>query len=172
MNKELIQWINGDMSFLFSSDENKKVKKQIEKKWGLGIIKQMKPKAKPSDKWTGPLGQCIIETLLPYGRKPKIYKGHPIPDWETDDFVFEIKSQSYNGGDAGTAYEKVGILKHRNVSTVYNKPLIIICFGFLEQILKNKSFKKDDRLHSYIELGRSWDIKIVWGSDFIKDLKC
>lgn len=169
MNEEIVKWINGDLSFLFTKNEKKPMKKQLEKEWGLGLTQKMMPRANPSEKWTGPFGQAIIQELLPHGHKPKVIKGQPTPDWETDNYVYEVKSQAFSGGDIGTAYEKVSILKHRNIPELYGKPLIIICFGHLEYILKQKSFRPDDRLDEYLELAKKWNIEFVWGSDFIKE---
>ena len=171
MNTTIEQWVNGDLSFLFDDDMEKNTKKFLERQWGIDIMKELDPTKKKVVHWTGPLGQIILERLLPHGWVPKKIKGQPIPDWETKKYVYEIKAQSYNGFDEGTTYEKVGILKHRNTTINYGKPLKIICIGFLEPILKKRLFVDDDRLDEYLKLGASWDIEFLWGSYFVNKYK-
>lgn len=61
-------------------------------------------------------------------RKPE-QKGGFIPDFETDDAIWEVKTQTYL--TTGTAGEKIlGVpFKYCEVPALYSKPLFIVCRG-------------------------------------------
>jgi hypothetical protein len=141
--KEVIQWLFGDTSFLLSEKKvNKKVNKKALKKredsWGKEMLQLVYPDFN-STQWTGPFGERIVNELYKLiGKsisKPKNKNGFE-PDFETDDFIIEVKSQTYYTD--GTAGEKIlgSPLKYADVPELYSKPLNIICIGNAEKMCK------------------------------------
>lgn len=107
-----------------------KITKEQEKLWGNSIIHDTN-----NNQWTTRLGQSVVfECLDRLGENPKIplKKKSYIPDIETDDFIYEVKTRSWT--TSGTAGEKVygTPLKYAEIPILYEKPLIIICVAYQE----------------------------------------
>ena len=107
-----------------------KITKDQEKIWGNSIIHDTN-----NNQWTTRLGQSIVfECLDQLGENPKIplKKKYYVPDIETDDFIYEVKTRSWT--TSGTAGEKVygTPLKYAEIPILYEKPLIIICVAYQE----------------------------------------
>ena len=109
-----------------------------EKKWGNEMIYITGPKL--NGNYTTKLGEYIIAKVLVEAgfnvKRPEAKNGYQ-PDWETfgnpeTDMLIEVKTSNWTV--AGTAGEKVmgTFLKYRNVSEIYNKPLLIICLAYQE----------------------------------------
>jgi len=137
--KEVIQWLFGDTSFLLSEKKvNKKALKKREDSWGKEMLQLVYPDFN-STQWTGPFGERIVKELYTLiGKsisKPKNKNGFE-PDFETNDFIIEVKSQTYYTD--GTAGEKIlgTPLKYADVPELYSKPLNIICIGNAEKMCK------------------------------------
>ena len=105
--------------------EQRKIAQNNEKEWGNQIIGQ-----KDNGNWTTLLGEGIVfETLKKLGenpRKPKTKNGYS-PDWETDNYIYEVKTRNWT--TSGTAGEKVlGVMyKYSDIPELYGKPLKIVC---------------------------------------------
>lgn len=116
--------------------KNKKKYKNIEKEWGINII------SKNTNQWTTNLGENLVKEVFENKGykiwKPVINKGNR-PDWETNDYIIEVKTRNWT--TTGTAGEKVlGCpLKYAEIPRLYNKPLLIICVAYQEWELKYSS---------------------------------
>ena len=89
--------------------------------------------------WTTLLGEGLVRDILELRgenpRKPE-RKGGFEPDWETDDYMYEVKTS--NWWVAGTAGEKVlgTWIKYQDIPSLYGKPLKIVCVANQEYELE------------------------------------
>lgn len=120
-NENVVKWIFGDTSFIKGKKE--------EDEWGRGLLGV-------SQVWSGVLGEKIFKEFCllqkhSVKRPKKIDKLQP--DWETEDCIFEIKTQTYFTN--GTAGEKIlgAPLKYIKVPKLYNKPLKIVAIANAEK---------------------------------------
>lgn len=138
-----------------TSQKRKTKLSNLEHAWGqeilikyceAGLCKSAKPNTR---QWTNAVGESIVYELLEakYGVvwKPEKLKddhGFVQPDLETKDFIFEVKTRTYN--TSGTIGEKVfgAPFKYCNVPVLYGKPLKIILVGFQEQEYKKLLFEE------------------------------
>ena len=145
----LIQWMCGDTSFLQLPEEYTKKNKTkdneqykiAEDKWGQTMLACRRPDLKPSGQWTTKLGEHICEEfqyLTQHEPKKPIKKNTFEPDVETDESMWEVKTQTYF--TEGTAGEKIlGVpIKYADVPELYGKPLRILCIGCAEQKCRNQ----------------------------------
>lgn len=181
--KEVIQWIFGDTSFLPTSKkiitktaEITRLKK-LEDEWGRRITKLKRPDLDLEGQWTGPFGEEICKELyILLGQNPrsiKEVKDSLDIDFETDNYMIEVKTQTYY--TTGTAGEKVlGVpFKYRNVLNVYEKPLKILCIGGIEKLCKNQYgiFKGDDNANIILEFYKNkLGIEYIAITDILKPL--
>lgn len=148
--KDVLQWIHHDTSFLpvppeLFSKPKYHIQKQckiLEDEWGLKLLSFLREIIKEKNKesqrnWTTKIGETIakeIQILL--GKSVSHPK--PIqtwePDLETEDYVIEVKSQTYF--TTGTAGEKIlGVpFKYAEIPALFGKPLRIICLAYAEQV--------------------------------------
>lgn len=144
-----------------------------EKIWGNRMIGQI-----DNGQWTTKLGECLVRDVLEVlGENPiKISpKGGFQPDWETDEYIYEVKTRNWHVG--GTAGEKVlgTWIKYQDIPQMYSKPLRIVCVGFQEHELtygKTKYFgdKITLKTKQVLDLAKSWDIEYVPFSELIKNI--
>ena len=104
--------------------------KQDERKWGNDMINAIN-----NNNWTTRLGEGIVYELLSrLGKNPRycIQKRRFKPDWETDDYIIEVKTSNWTV--TGTAGEKVlgAPYKYSEIPELYGKPLKIICVAYQE----------------------------------------
>ena len=90
--------------------------------------------------WSGALGEALVAaTLLRHGLTPRPARriGSHVPDWETNDFVIEVKTRNWT--TSGTIGEKTlgSSLKYNAVPHVYKKPLLIVCVAYQEEEFTN-----------------------------------
>ena len=139
--KEVLQWLFGDLSFLPPIEKKNKTQdtkkyKDLEDIWGREILKKKRPDLELKKQWTNKFGEHIIQELYTLlGKKitkPVNKNGHE-PDWEIDDHIIEVKTETYYTD--GTAGEKIlGCpFKYASVPRLYGKPLKIICLGGAEK---------------------------------------
>ena len=139
--KEVIQWLFDDLSFLPDIDKKNKttdttVYKTHEDKWGQNILKLRRPDLKLDKQWTNKFGEHIGEEILSLtGKKvtKPVKKEHYQPDLEVEDTIWEIKTGTYH--TTGTAGEKIlGCpFKYAEIPDLYSKPLKIMCLGGAEK---------------------------------------
>jgi hypothetical protein len=140
-NKEVIQWLFGDLSFLPPIEKKNKTAdtqkyKVLEDEWGRAMTKTRRPDLELAKQWTTCFGQHIAEEILMLlGKtvsKPLKKNGYE-PDREVDDAIWEVKTETYN--TTGTAGEKIlGCpFKYAEIPRLYGKPLQILCLGGAEK---------------------------------------
>jgi hypothetical protein len=143
---------------------NVKMTKSQEREWGRALVEPYRPKNSKAKAWSGLLGEQLIREIYPDGWSPKKLGGFK-PDWETKDVVIEVKTQSWF--TPGTAGEKIlGVpVKYRNLPALYNKPLVIVCFGRAESIWFD--MPRDETLVRIIDFWASMNITYQRGSELI-----
>ena len=151
----------------------KKDAEKTEKKWGNSMIGQTN-----NGQWTTLLGERLVYDVLELrGESPiKVErKGGFEPDWETDNFIYEVKTS--NWWVSGTAGEKVlgTWIKYQTIQELYGKPLRIICVANQEYELeygKIKYFGPDvsTKTKQALDLARSWGIEYIRFSDLASSI--
>ncbi len=141
-----------------------------EKQWGNFMIGQ-----ENNGQWTTLLGeQLVYDVLQLRGENPRkpIAKGGFQPDWETDEFIYEVKTS--NWWVDGTAGEKVygTFIKYQEIPNLYGKPLKIVCVANQEYEFingKTKYFGENitEKTKQVLDLARSWNIEYVKFSDLV-----
>ena len=121
--------------------------RKYEKNFGNSLLKKYFEVNKETAQWTTTVGQMAVKLLLEEREKMFgfLEKGNCVPDLETDDCVYEVKSRTYT--TQGTAGEKIfgPLWKYAEVPRLYNKPLKIVLVGYqeYEAIYKFKLFDSD-----------------------------
>jgi hypothetical protein len=142
--------------------------KNEEKKWGNTMIGQ-----ENNGQWTTLLGEGLVRDVLQMrGENPRkpLRKGGFQPDWETDEYIYEVKTS--NWWVSGTAGEKVygTWIKYQDIPELYGKPLRIVCVAYQEEELingKTKYFGENitKKTQDVLNMARSWGIEYVKFSD-------
>lgn len=130
---------------------------------------------KPHTMWSATFGEKTFEHFLKSKNvnfsKPK-KKNNCKPDFETDDFIYEIKNSNWT--TPGSVGEKIPgtMYKYSDVPLYYKKPLRIICMGYCEWELTHKSYaifgNISDRKKEFLKLAKKFNIEYILFSDFIK----
>ena len=146
---------------------------KTEKEWGNQMIGQVN-----NGQWTTKLGeQLVFDVLKLRGENPRKpeRRGGFEPDWETDEYIYEVKTSNWWVG--GTAGEKVlgTWIKYQNIPDMYNKPLKIVCVAFQEWELthgKTRYFGENitDKSQQILELAKSWNITYLPFSELVRDI--
>tara|TARA_B100001287_G_C22677196_1_gene528337 strand:+ start:1288 stop:1890 length:603 start_codon:yes stop_codon:yes gene_type:complete len=140
---------------------------KAEKKWGNSMIGQ-----KSNGNWTTLLGEGIVhDVLCKRGENPRkpLRKGGYEPDWETDNYIYEVKTRNWT--TSGTAGEKVPavMFKYSDIPELYGKPLRIVCVAYQEWELTNGKTKVfgevGERKRRFLNLAASMGITYVKFSD-------
>ena len=144
--KEVIQWLFADFSFLPPIDTKNKSTdtpkhKANEDSWGQNMLKKRRPDLKLDKQWTNKFGEHICEELFALLGKTvskPTKKENFQPDSEVDDAILEAKAQTFF--TTGTAGEKIlgTPFKYAEVPVLYGKPLKIICMGGAEKICREQ----------------------------------
>ena len=152
----------------------RKDKMQKEREWGNAMIGQVN-----NGQWTTLLGENLVRDVLRLrGETPRRpdKRGGFQPDWETDSFVYEVKTS--NWWVDGTAGEKVfgTWIKYQDIPDLYGKPLRIVCVARQEHELeygKVQYFGKGvkGKTKAALALASSWGIEYVRFSDLVADVK-
>ena len=153
--------------------QKEKLQKE-EKKWGNNMIGQ-----ENNGQWTTLLGERLVRDVLELrGENPRkpARKGGFEPDWETDEYIYEVKTS--NWWVDGTAGEKVlgTFVKYQDIPELYGKPLRIVCVASQEDEFTNgktKYFgeKITKKTQQVLDLARSWNIEYVKFSDLVLSVK-
>jgi len=177
--KERVEWaLTKPEGVVKKEGVTKKSQKEIlqneEKKWGNDMIGQQN-----NGQWTTLLGEGLVRDVLQLrGENPRkpVIKGGFSPDWETDNYIYEVKTS--NWWVDGTAGEKVlgTFIKYQNIPELYGKPLKIVCVASQEDELTNGKTtyfgenvtKKTQQL---LDLASSWEIEYVRFSDLVLPVK-
>ena len=125
--------------------------------------------------WTTLLGENLVRDILQLRgenpRKPE-HKGGFNPDWETDEYIYEVKTS--NWWVSGTAGEKVlgTFIKYQKIPKLYGKPLKIVCVANQEEELTNGKINYfgeniTEETQQVLDLARSWNIEYIKFSDLV-----
>lgn len=181
--KTVLQWIFGDTSFLTQSHQKSKSKfikemKIVEDKWGQEILHKKRPDLKLDGQWTNIFGEYIcMELCILNGKIPSkpLKKQNMQPDYETEDYIWEAKTQTYF--TTGTAGEKIlGVpIKYRNVPILYGKPLKILCIGCAEKECREHygnlpGEKLDELMNEILDFFKNRQIEFIGASDILKKM--
>ena len=144
-----------------------------EKEWGNRMIGQSN-----NGNWTTVLGEHMVRDILALrGENPRRpeHKGGYSPDWETDDYIYEVKTRNWT--TSGTAGEKVlgTMYKYSDIPVLYGKPLKIVCIAYQEHELTNGPTRifgeLSENKQKFIDLAKSMNIEYMKFSDLVKDLE-
>ena len=154
------------------SEENRAAAKNNEKQWGNLMINQIS-----NTQWTTKLGERIVHDVLVLRgespRKPIKKEGYQ-PDWETDDYIYEVKTRNWT--TTGTCGEKVlgTPYKYMDIPEIYGKPLRIVCVAYQEWELTNTNLRVFGELtarkRAFIDYIESQDISYIKFSELVKDI--
>ncbi len=182
--KEVVQWLFGDLSFLPAIEKKNKTSdeakyKVLEDKWGQIVLKTRRPDLKLDKQWTNKFGEHICEEIFMLkGKevsKPK-KKEHCQPDSEVDDAILEAKAQTFY--TSGTAGEKIlGCpFKYAEIPILYGKPLKIVCMGGAEKLCREQygnlpGEKCSVQKQKFLEFFREMKIEYVGATDILNTFK-
>jgi len=182
-NKEVVQWLYGDLSFLgpivhTNKTQDTKEYKILEDNWGRAIVKLRRPDLKLDKQWTTKFGEHLCEEIyLLLGKecsKPA-KKDHHQPDQEVVDLILEVKTETYY--TTGTAGEKIlGCpFKYAEVPVLYEKPLNILCLGGAEKACRdeygNLGDKTSPQKRKFLEFFKAQQIEYVGATDLLNKIE-
>ena len=150
--------------------QQKKNVSNEEKKWGNDMIGQ-----ENNGQWTTLLGEGLVYDILQLrGENPRkpLRKGGFNPDWETDEYIYEVKTS--NWWVDGTAGEKVlgTFIKYQDIPELYGKPLRIVCVANQEEEFTNGKtvyFGENitKKTQQILNMASLWNIEYVKFSDLV-----
>lgn len=182
-NKEVIQWLFGDLSFLPPIEKKNKTTdekkyKVLEDAWGQQTLKGRRADLTLDKQWTNKFGEHICEELLMVQGKEvskPANKEHYQPDSEVDDAIWEAKAQTFY--TSGTAGEKIlgTPFKYAEVPDLYGKPLKILCMGGAEKICREQygnlpGLKCSVQKKRVLDFYKSMALEYVGATDILKGL--
>jgi hypothetical protein len=182
-NKEVLQWLFGDLSFLPPIEKKNKTAdtkkyKVLEDEWGRRITKIRRPDLELAKQWTTCFGQHVAEELLMLQGKtvtvPANKNGYE-PDREVDDAIWEVKTETFH--TEGTAGEKIlGCpFKYAEVPRLYGKPLRIVCLGGAEKACREQygslpGGKCSEEKKAFLDFYKSKGIEYVAATELLKSI--
>ena len=181
--KQVIQWLFGDLSFLpeiqkKNKTTDEKTYKVLEDKWGQDMLRIRRPDLKLDKQWTNKFGEHLCEeifTLLGKQVTKPVNKQHYQPDAEVDDAILEAKAQTFF--TSGTAGEKIlgSPFKYAEVPQLYGKPLKILCMGGAEKVCRESygnlpGEKSSAQKQKILECFREIGIEYIGATDILKSL--
>ncbi|NBP66401.1 MAG: hypothetical protein EBU66_17365 [Bacteroidetes bacterium] len=181
--KEVIQWLNGDLSFLPPIEKKNKTSdeaklKVLEDKWGQQMLRKRRPDLKLDKQWTNKFGEHICEELYMLQNKvvsKPVKKEHFQPDSEIDVAILEAKAGTFF--TSGTAGEKIlGCpFKYAEIPELYSKPLKIVCMGGAEKVCRESygnlpGTKCSAQKKKFLDFFRENKIEYIAASDILRSL--
>jgi hypothetical protein len=181
--KEVVQWLFGDLSFLPPIEKKNKTAdeaalKVLEDKWGQTMLKVRRPDLKLDKQWTNKFGEHLCEelySLLGKTVSKPVKKEHYQPDSEVDDAIVEAKAGTFHTG--GTAGEKIlGCpFKYAEIPDLYGKPLKIVCMGGAEKVCRESygnlpGSKCTPQKKRFLDFFRENRIEFIGASDILRSL--
>ena len=181
--KEVVQWLFGDTSFLPPIEKTCKTRddekyKVLEDTWGREVMKARRPDLNLNQQWTNKFGEHLCEEI--YSLLGKVVskpenKEHYEPDFQVDDSIVEAKAQTFF--TKGTAGEKIlGCpFKYSEVPDLYGKPLKILCMGGAEKVCREKygnlpGEKCGLKKKKFLDFFRENGIEYIGATDILKSL--
>ena len=181
--KDVVQWLFGDLSFLPSIEKKNKTSdeakyKILEDAWGQEMMRRRRPDLKLDKQWTNKFGEHLCEeiyTLLGKHVTKPVQKGNYRPDSEVDNAIVEAKAQTfYTSGSAG---EKIlGCpFKYAEIPELYGKPLKILCMGGAEKVCRENygnlsGAKCSSQKKKYLDFFCEQGIEYIGASDILRSL--
>jgi hypothetical protein len=181
--KEVVQWLFGDLTFLPEIEKKNKTAdeakyKILEDKWGQEMLKIRRIDLKLDKQWTNKFGEHIVEEIyILLGKvvtKP-VKKEHYQPDSEVDDAIIEAKTQTFY--TSGTAGEKIlGCpFKYAEIPDLHGKPLKIVCMGGAEKVCRESygnlpGAKCTPQKKKFLDFFREMKIEYIGASDILRSL--
>jgi hypothetical protein len=181
--KEVIQWLFGDLSFLPEIEKkNKRLDeseyKALEDNWGQAVMKIRRADLKLDKQWTNKFGEHICEEIYTlHGKvvtKPVKQKRYQ-PDSKVDDAILEAKAQTFY--TSGTAGEKImGVpVKYAEIPKLYGKPVKILCMGGAEKVCRENygilpGAMCSPEKQEFLEFFRSRKFEFIGASDLLRSL--
>jgi hypothetical protein len=181
--KEVIQWLIGDLSFLPPIEKKNKTTdeaklKVLEDKWGQEMLRMRRPDLKLDKQWTNKFGEHICEELYMLQGKvvsKPVKKEHFQPDSEIDIAILEAKAGTFF--TSGTAGEKIlGCpFKYAEIPELYSKPLKIVCMGGAEKVCRESygnlpGTKCSAQKKKFLDFFRENKIEYIAASDILRSL--
>lgn len=181
--KEVIQWLNDDLSFLPPIEKKNKTAdkaklKVLEDKWGQEMLRKRRPDLKLDKQWTNKFGEHICEELYMLQGKvvsKPVKKEHFQPDSEIDIAILEAKAGTFF--TSGTAGEKIlGCpLKYAEIPELYGKPLQIVCMGGAEKVCREQygnlpGAKCSAQKKKFLDFFRENKIEYIAASEILRSL--
>ncbi len=180
-NKDVLQWLFGDLSFLPPIEKKNKTQdtkklKVLEDEWGRKMLKTRRPDLKLDKQWTNKFGEHLCEELLLLLGKTvskPVKKDHYQPDLETEDGIWEAKAETFF--TEGTAGEKIlGCpFKYAEIPELYEKPLTILCMGGAEKACREQygnlpGAKTSVQKKKFLEFFKENRIEYIGATDILK----
>lgn len=180
-NKEVIQWLFGDLSFLppivkKNKTQDTKKLKELEDEWGRQVLKLRRPDLKLDKQWTNKFGEHLCEELLILLGKTvskPVKKEHYQPDLEVEDAIWEAKTETFF--TEGTAGEKIlGCpFKYAEIPDLYEKPLNILCMGGAEKACREQygnlsGSKCSTKKKLFLDFFKQNQIEFMGATDILK----
>ena len=173
-NKHVKSWIRNGLYFRnlkYKYDINKA--KEIENNFGNHILRRYYDYNYNNCNWSGILGECLVKSLLENSGNNVIRprkNNNLLPDWETDDYIYEVKARKYTS--TGSIGEKIlGVpYKYADIPILYKKPLKIVLIGYQEYEAINKFDLFDpssDNKQNINNMLKNMGIEFVKGSDLL-----
>jgi hypothetical protein len=181
--REVVQWIFGDLSFLPEIEKKNKTRddeklKILEDKWGQDMMRKRRPDLKLDKQWTNRFGEYLAEelySLLGNSISKPAKMEHYQPDIEVDNAIIEVKTQTYF--TSGTAGEKIlgSPFKYAEIPNLYGKPLTILCIGGAEKACREMygnlpGEKCSPQKRKYLDFFRENGIEYMAASDVLISL--
>ena len=174
INKNVIKWIKNDIYFLnLISKYGKYQAKNIENNFGNYILQEYYSYNKNINNWSGILGEYLVKSLLEE-KGINVYKPLKIntylPDFETDDFIYEVKTRKYT--TCGSIGDKIlGVpYKYSDIPILYKKPLKIVLVAYQEYEAVNKfniHNPESENKKKLIKIWKDMGIEFIKGSELI-----
>jgi len=181
--KDVVQWLFGDLSFLPEIEKKNKTSdevkyKALEDNWGQAIMKIRRTDLKLDKQWTNKFGEHICEEIYTlHGKvvtKP-VKKKRYQPDSEVDDAILEAKAQTFY--TSGTAGEKIlGVpVKYAEIPKLCGKPVKILCMGGAEKVCRENygilpGAMCSPEKQEFLEFFRSRRFEYIGASDLLRSL--
>ena len=182
--KEVIQWLFGDLSFLPEIEKKNKRSdnakyKVLEDTWGRAMLKKIRrPDLKLEKQWTNKFGEHICEeiySLLGKVVSTPVKKKNYQLDSEVDDTIIEAKAGTFY--TSGTAGEKIlGCpFKYAEIPDLCGKPLKILCMGGAEKVCRESygnlpGAKCSPQKKKFLDFFRENRIEYIGASDILRSL--
>ena len=145
------------------------LKNKREVSWGSSMINSINNK-----QWTTKLGEELVrDVLINRGKNPirPVGRAHFRPDWETDEFIYEVKTRTWT--TSGTAGEKVlgTPYKYADIPILYGKPLKIVCVAYQEHEFSSGNTRifntSSPRQQQILEMWKNLGIEYMKFSDLV-----